>query len=118
MKPRFLLDENVDLAVQRQLRRLELGLEVLSVGDSDAPPLRASDAAILTWIEQNNYILVSWDKRTLPGHFADHLRAGGHVPGVLLIRRGTSLGQIIETLYLVWVASEAEEYYDQLDYIP
>lgn len=118
MKPRFLLDENVDLAVQRQLRRLELGLEVLSVGDSEAPPLRASDAAILTWIEQNNYILVSWDKRTLPGHFADHLRVGGHVPGILLIRRGTSLGQIIRLLCSVWAVSEAEEYYDRLVYIP
>ena len=118
MKPRFLLNENVDLVVQRQLRRRELHLEVLAVGDSDAPPLRASDTAILTWIEQNNYILVSWDKRTLPGHLADHFDTGGHVPGVLLIRRGTSLGQIIETLYLVWVASEAEEYYDRLDYIP
>lgn len=118
MKPRFLLDENVDLVVQRQLRRLELGLEVLSVGDSEASPLRASDAAILTWIKQNNNILVSWDKRTLPGHFADHLRAGGHVPGILLIRRGTSLGQIIRLFCSVWAVSEAEEYYDRLVCIP
>lgn len=56
MKPRFLLDENVDLVVQRQLRRQELKIEVLAVGDPGTPPLRASDSLILKWIEENNYI--------------------------------------------------------------
>ena len=118
MKPRFLLDENVDLVVQRQLRRRELKIEVLAVGDPGAPPLRASDTFILRWIEANGYILVSWDKRTIPDHLAEHFAHDGHVPGILLIRRGASLGQIVETLFLVWVASEAEEYQDRLYYIP
>ena len=118
MKPRFLLDENVDLVVQRQLRRRELKIEVLAVGDPDTPPLRASDSLILKWIEENNYILVSWDKRTIPNHLTEHFEDGGHVPGVLLIRRGTGLGQIVETLFLVWTASEAEEYRDRFFYIP
>jgi len=41
MKPRFLLDENVELAVQRQLRRQDIRIEVLAAGDSGAPPLRS-----------------------------------------------------------------------------
>lgn len=118
MKPRFLLDENVDLVVQRQLRRRELKIEVLAVGDPGAPPLRASDAFILKWIETNDYILVSWDKRTIPDHLAEHFTQDGHIPGILLIRRGTSLGQLVETLFLVWMASEADEYQDRLYYIP
>lgn len=61
MKPRFLLDENVELAVQRQLRRQDTRIEVLAVGDSDAPPLHAADPVILQWIEANRYILVTWD---------------------------------------------------------
>jgi predicted nuclease of predicted toxin-antitoxin system len=118
MKPRFLLDENVDLVVQRQLRRRNLAIEVLAVGDAGTPALQAPDQVILRWIEENNYILISWDKRTIPNHFVDHFENGGHVPGVLLIRRGTTIGQIVESLFLVWMVSEAEEYYDRLLYIP
>ncbi|MBI3303914.1 MAG: hypothetical protein HYZ72_17755 [Deltaproteobacteria bacterium] len=47
-----------------------------------------------------------------------HYAAGHHLPGILLLRRGASLGQIIEQLYLLWVASEAEECTDRLLYLP
>ena len=118
MKPRFLLDENVELAVQRQLRRRDTHVEVLAVGDLNAPPLRSSDPAILQWIEASGHILVTWDRRTMPGHIADHYNDGGRLPGVLLIRHGSSLGQIVEALYLIWFAAESEEYQDTVQYIP
>jgi len=54
-KPRFLLDENVNRAVQRQLRRLDSRIEVLAVGEVGTPPTGATDAEILEWIEQNGF---------------------------------------------------------------
>jgi len=39
MKPRFLLDEHINRAVQRQLRRNQPDTEVLAVGDPGAPAL-------------------------------------------------------------------------------
>lgn len=118
MKPRFLLDENVELAVQRQLRRKDSRIEVLAVGDPGAPPLRSTDAAILRWVAESGHILVSWDRRTMPGHIADHYNEGGRLPGVLLLRHGTGLGQIVNALHLIWSASESEEYRDTIQYIP
>lgn len=118
MKPRFLLDENVELAVQRQLRRRDNRIEILAVGDWGAPPLRSTDPAILQWVGTSGYILVTWDRRTMPGHIADHYNAGGRLPGVLLIRHGSTLGQIVEALYLIWFAAEAEEFQDTIQYIP
>lgn len=118
MKPRFLVDENVAAVVKRQLLRHEPQIDVLAVGDVDAPPLRTEDPDLLRWIEETGYILVSWDRRTMPGHIADHYNAGGHVPGVLLIRRHATIGQIVETLRLIWSASDAAEYRDRVQYIP
>ncbi|MCA9997616.1 MAG: DUF5615 family PIN-like protein [Anaerolineales bacterium] len=118
MKPRFLLDENVELAVQRQLRRQNIQMEVLAVGDNGAPPLRSSDPDILHWIETSGHILVTWDRRTMPEHIADHYNAGGRLPRVLLIRHATTLGQIVEALHLIWAAADAEEYQDTVQYIP
>ena len=72
MKPRFLPDENVNRAVQRQLQRLDREIEVLSIGDEGAPAAGSADPYILKWIEQNNYILVTENRSSLPKHLTEH----------------------------------------------
>ena len=57
MRPRFLFDENMDRAIQRQLQRLNAGIDVRLVGDVEVPPRGTSDPDILMWIEHNGYIL-------------------------------------------------------------
>ncbi len=118
MKPRFLLDEHVNRAIQRQLRRLDLRLEVLSIGELGAPPTGTSDPDILIWLEQNGYILVTENRSTIPVHLFEHFAAGRHIPGIFWIRSDIGLGRVIEELYLIWLASTAEEYQDRTLFIP
>ena len=118
MRPRFLLDENVDRAVQRQLHRLSPEIGVMLVGDEDAPTRGTLDPDILMWIEHNDYILVTKNRRTMPKHFSEHLAAGGHVPGVFCIRKSLTMAELINVLYLIWYASDPEEYRDRLLFIP
>ena len=68
MKPRFLLDENVSLNVQTQLKRLGNEIVVLAVGDPDAPSKGTQDPEILLWLEANDFILVTENRRTMPDH--------------------------------------------------
>lgn len=117
-KPRFLLDEHVNRAIQRQLRRLDIRIEVLAVGDPGALPSGAADSEILGWIERSGYILVTGNRRTIPSHLSDHYAAGRHVPGIFWLRPAAELGSIIESLYLIWLASTAEEYQDRTLYLP
>jgi len=112
MNLRFLLDEHVNRAIQRQLRRLDTQIEVLAVGDAEAPPSGTSDPDILCWIEENGYILVTENRSTMPIHLLSHFTVGRHILGVFYIRPGVSIGRIIEELYLIWFASQAEEYQD------
>lgn len=46
-RPRYLLDEHIPRAVQRQLLRRDFRIEVLAVGDPGAPPAGTSDPDIL-----------------------------------------------------------------------
>lgn len=66
MIPRFLLDENMDQAIQRQLQRLNSEIDVKLVGDAEVPPRGTSDPDILMWIEHNDYILVTKTVRRCP----------------------------------------------------
>jgi hypothetical protein len=118
MKPCFLLDEHVNHAVQRQLRRLDARIDVLAIGDSGAPPPGTSDPDILGWQEEHGYILVTENRSTIPEHLAAHFTAGRHIPGLFWIRPGTGLGRLIEELYLIWSASTAEEFRDCTLFIP
>lgn len=117
-KPRFLLDEHVNQAIQRQLWRLDVSIEVLAVGDSDAPGIGTTDPNILVWIEENGYILVTENRRTIPAHLSDHYSKGRHIPGLFWLRPSVGLGEIIEELYLIWLTSTADEFEDRTLYLP
>ena len=118
MKPCFLLDEHVNRAIQRQLRRLDVRIEVLAVGDPGAPLAGTSDPDLLLWLEKQGYILVTENRSTMPVHLADHYANGGQIPGLFWIRPRAGLRAVIEELYLIWHASEADEYRNRTLFIP
>ena len=69
MKPRFLLDEHINRAIQRQLRRHDVTIEILAIGDPGAPEKGTLDPPLLDWIEENGYTLVTEDRNTMPEHW-------------------------------------------------
>ncbi len=115
---RYLLDEHIPHAVRDQLLLREPDIQALAIGDEFAPARGTLDLAILEWIEQNGYILVSRNRRTIPRHLQDHLAMERHVPGIFLLRRQCSLGRLIEDLLFIWRASEPGEYRDRIEYLP
>lgn len=119
MKPRFLLDENLDPDIAREVRRHDPSVDILYVGEDGAPPLGTLDPAILDFCETERRILITNNRASMPTHVADHLAAGKHYWGVLNTRaRKPPIGQIVEQIRVIAGASEAEEYYDLTDWIP
>jgi hypothetical protein len=118
MRIRYLLDEDTPHAIRDQLLRRRPDMEILAVGDEGAPPFGTPDAELLGWAEKEGYILVSRNRRTMPKHLHHHLEAGGHVPGIFLLRPRYSVGEVIEDLLLIWEAAEPKEYQDQILYLP
>ena len=118
MRPHFLLDEHVNRAVQRQVRRRSVELVVLAIGDPEAPPAGTSDPDLLVWLERHGALLVTENRSTMPEHLAVHFAAGHHIPGILWIRPGVRLGRLIEELFLLWSCSTADEYQDAQLFIP
>jgi predicted nuclease of predicted toxin-antitoxin system len=118
MKRRFLIDENTSPALADQLRRHRPELEVISVGDDIAPPKGTLDPEILMWIENNNYTLITRNRKSMPDHFKHHLSMGHHIQGILTLRPKASMGEIIEYLLLIWELVDINEYKDQIVHIP
>jgi hypothetical protein len=119
---RFLVDEHLRgqlwhaLAWHNQRGAYPLGL--VRVGDPADLSQGSTDPDILVWAESEGRILVSGDRRTLLGHFTDHLTAGRHSPGLFLLRSLSPLAQIVDFLVAAAYASEASEWSDVWRYIP
>lgn len=115
---RYLLDENVDPLFRTELLRYEPEMVVWRIGDPTTPPAGSSDPDILVWCEENGFILVTNNRRSMPQHITEHLGTGRHYPGILELNPNMSIGETIEELILIWSASEREEYQDKLLYLP
>ena len=115
---RFLIDENIAPEYRTQLLYHEPSLTVLAVGDEGAPPKSTPDPEILVWCEQNQFSLITNNRKSMPQHLSDHLSAGHHVPGIFTINLEVPMKEIIDQLLLIAGASDEDEYIDQITYIP
>ncbi len=118
MRPRFLLDEHVDVAIQRQLLRTNILIEVLRIGDEGTLTAGVDDPEILEWAGKRGFIVVTEDRSTMPNHVAVHMAAGRTFAGLFWIRPDVSIGQVVEELHLIWQVCEAEEFVDRALFIP
>jgi predicted nuclease of predicted toxin-antitoxin system len=84
-------------------------LEVGAAGKDDPEVLRIA--------ANEGRILVSHDLRTMPGHFGEFI-AGTASPGLILIPQKLKSAVAIEQLLMIGLASEAEEWVNQVCFLP
>ena len=114
----YLLDEHVDPLFRTALLSREPELTVWRIGDPLSLPRGTLDPDILRWCEAYGFILVTNNRKSMPRHLRDHLAQGGHIPGIIEMNPGMTNQEIIEELLLIWAISTAEEYRDQIVYMP
>jgi len=118
MKIRFLLDENLSPRIKQAVLRYNQDIDILRVGDEGAPSLGTTDPVILKYLNINTILLITDNRATMPEHVYNHLTAGEHHCGILEIRPKTLVKELIESICLLWEASEDEEWFDQIQWIP
>lgn len=116
MTLRFLADENIDPDLVQGVRRRVDDVDIVSV--QDVGLRTADDPEILQWAAEEGRILISHDIRTMSGFAGDRLGAGLPMPGVILIRASLSFAQVIDELASIAGASTADEWDEQIAYLP
>ena len=114
----FLIDENLPPVLAAQIHQREPQIRTLAIGQLDALPKGTLDPQILVWIEENDYLLITNNRASMPGHLRHHLAAGRHIPGILVTPYPLNIGMLIKELLLIWGASMPGEYQDQIVYLP
>jgi|SRR5580698_9920020 predicted nuclease of predicted toxin-antitoxin system len=112
---RLLADENFHGDAVKGLlsRRPEIDLiRVQEVGLIETP-----DPEILSWAADNDRIILTHDKSTIPTFAYDRVERGETMPGVFICDQ-MSIREIIEELLMIDLASVHDEWRDCVWYLP
>ena len=78
----------------------------------------AIDLVVLAWAAENDRIILTHDRATLPNFAYQRVVTGDVMPGVFVINDRLSVGRAIEELVLVTTCSEASEWVGRVLYLP
>jgi len=76
------------------------------------------DEAAPAYAAENGFLVVSHDLSTMPPAAYERLATGKAMYGLLLADQGKPTRAIIESLLLIWSASDAEEHNGIVKYLP
>lgn len=115
MKIRFQADADLNEDILLGLTRIEPQIDFQTASEAGLRGL--PDPEVLSFAAQDNRILVSHDRRTLPMHFAALIQ-NNTSPGVFIIGQNVSVRAAINELLLIWNCSESGEWTNLLVDIP
>jgi Domain of unknown function (DUF5615) len=114
----YLLDENVDPNYKIQILRRNPDLVVWVVGEPDTPPKGTLDPEILLWCEEQDFVLVTNNRTSMPVHLNEHIAQNRHIPGIFILNPKLSMGQNLDELIFIAEAAFENEYQDQIVNLP
>jgi hypothetical protein len=113
---RFLADDDLDADLIEGLLSREPAADILDVKNAG---LRGTKDSVLPALAaQQDRIPITHDRRTMTRHVRERRAAGKPSPGLFIVPQRYPIGEIVESLVLVWAASLAEECRDQIVYLP
>jgi len=115
VKVRFQADNDLRKAIVRGVVRCEPRIDFQSAQAArfDGVP----DPELLAFSANAGRVLVSHDFQTIPRHFLQFTR-DRRSPGILLVRQDLPVGSAVQTLILIWEASEQDEWANRICLLP
>ena len=115
-RPRFLTDQDFNANIVTGVRRTEALVELVSVRELGLAT--HPDAAILDYAASNGFIVISHDARTMRAHAQDRIAQGLTMTGLCLVRQRRLIRPVVESILLIWTATEAEEWLNRIEFLP
>lgn len=115
--PNLVSDENFNEAIVLGLLRQCPELDLVRIRDEGLAG--AEDPAVLAWAAQNQCILLTHDRQTMPGYAYDQVSQGLPMPGVFVVSTELAIGKAIEGILMLILASMHEgEWKDHVIFVP
>lgn len=84
----------------------------------DAGLRSASDVEVLTYSAEHGLVIVSHDVNTMSAAAWGRVENGDLMSGLILVPQSLSLHAVIDDLILIWSATAAEEWLNNVVFLP
>jgi len=113
---RLLADENFNGDIVRGLLLRRPDLDVVRVQDVGLAGV--DDPDVLAWAAENNRVILTHDRATMPEYAYERLTAGDRMPGVFILHDRLPTGQAIQEILLMVECSEQLEWSGHVVHLP
>lgn len=114
-KVRFQADADLKHAIVTGVVRRQPNLDFQSANEAELEG--KADSEVLAIAAQDGRLLVTHDRQTMPAMFGQFIMSKTS-SGVLIVSQSLPVSEAINTLILVWEASTAEEWVNQIMSLP
>lgn len=116
IQPRFLSDQDLNEHIVAGVIRREPAIEFVRLRDVGLE--RRPDSEVLTYAAAEGLLVVSHDVNTMIDEAFARLAAREPLGGLFMVQQRGPIAPVIESLVLIWSASEAEEWRGRVVYLP
>jgi len=113
---RLLADENFNGDIVRALLLRQPDLDLVRVQDVGLAGV--GDPDILAWAAENDRIILTHDRATLPDYAYERLAVGESLPGVFILNDRYPVGDASLEILLMIACSEQPEWRDRVVHLP
>ena len=113
---RLLADENFKGDIVRGLLLRRPDLDIVRVQDIGLAG--ADDSELLAWAAENDRIILTYDRATMPNWAYERLAAGQRMASVFVFDDHCPVGRAIEEILLVVECTQQPEWLGQVVYLP
>jgi hypothetical protein len=113
---RILSDEDVPGDIVRGLRQRGPGLDIVRV--QEAGLMSVPDPDVLEWAAQAGRQVVTRDRSTMTAPASDRVARGLPMSGLFVLPERMPIGQAIAELEMLVLATEPDEWRDQIIFLP
>lgn len=113
---KFVADEDFNNRILRGLLRREPTLDIVRIQDLEL--IGVEDPSILEWAFQEGRILLTHDVSTMIGYAYERINTGRSISGLVGVPQSLPVGTAIEDILTVATCSSAEEFQDQILFLP
>lgn len=113
---RLLTDEDFDGRLTSALRGRVPGIDLVRAQDTGL--MHTPDPDILARAAAEGRIVLTHDRNTMTGFASTRVNAGQSMPGLFVVDRQASFGQVLSDLEAMAGASEMDDWRDQIIFVP
>ena len=115
MRVRFQADADFNHIIIRAALRREPSIDFQTA--EAAKLVGLEDERVLDIAAVAGRVLLTHDRKTMPGHFADFITKETS-PGVIVVPQKLAIRRAVDDLVLIWAASQAEEWIGRIQSLP